>query len=417
MTESRAQLTKAQIRLLVLLGLSVLINYIDRGNLSIAAPLLKSELNLRPDQMGLLLSSFFWTYALCQPLAGWLVDRFDVSWVLAGGFALWSLATASTGLVTGFTVLLLVRLVLGVGESVAYPSYAKLFQRYFPEAQKGRANSVIAAGSGFGSAFGALGGGILVASFGWRPFFVVVGLATLLWLVPWLRWRPRGEATAAYAQQSSPSLWEIFRQRSAWGTFLGLMCSNYILYFMITWLPSYLNSERNFSLQKTGLVTGSAFLAMACSALVAGWTADRWLASGASPTRVRKSFVAFGVFGSSLCVSASVVLSAEWAVGALILGGMFYGVLSATVWAISQTLAGSAAVGRWIGFKNFFGNIAGMVAPWITGVIVQRTGHFYWAFVLTGCIGLLSAFFWLVVVGRVQPVQWSASGVALEPAL
>jgi len=121
----------------ILLVLSVSINYIDRGNLSIAAPLLKDELGISASQLGILLSSFFWTYAACQILAGWLVDRFAVNWVLAVGFFLWSMATASTGLVHGFATLLCLRLLLGIGESVAYPCYSKILAAHFHEHQRG----------------------------------------------------------------------------------------------------------------------------------------------------------------------------------------------------------------------------------------------------------------------------------------
>ena len=118
---------------LVLLAFSVFINYIDRGNLSIAAPLLKDELGLSGAQLGMLLSSFFWTYGLFQILSGWLVDRFHVGWLMAAGFFLWSAATSVTGLVHSFTALLLVRVLLGIGESVAYPSYSKIVATYIPK--------------------------------------------------------------------------------------------------------------------------------------------------------------------------------------------------------------------------------------------------------------------------------------------
>src|ERR1035441_1138253 len=116
---------------LILLGLSVFINYVDRGNLSIAAPLLKDELRISASQLGILLSAFFWTYALMQIPSGWLVDRFDVKWVFATGFFVWSAATAVTGLLHGFAALLIARVILGLGESVAFPSYSKILGGYF----------------------------------------------------------------------------------------------------------------------------------------------------------------------------------------------------------------------------------------------------------------------------------------------
>src|SRR5947209_2727878 len=133
-------------RVVFLLALSALINYIDRSNLSIAAPLIKDELGITAWQLGKLLSAFFWTYALLQVPAGWLVDRFDVKWVFAIGFFLWSGATAVTGVLHGFVALLLIRVILGVGESVAIPAYSKIVGAQVKEARRGFANSVVMAG-------------------------------------------------------------------------------------------------------------------------------------------------------------------------------------------------------------------------------------------------------------------------------
>jgi len=155
---------------LALLAFSVFINYIDRGNLSIAAPMLKDELGMSASQLGLLLSSFFWTYSLFLILSGWLVDRVSVSWVMAIGFFLWSAATSATGFLHGFTALLVVRLVLGIGESVAYPAYSKILAKYFPASQRASANSIIASGLACGPAFGMLLGGVLISRVGWRSF-------------------------------------------------------------------------------------------------------------------------------------------------------------------------------------------------------------------------------------------------------
>jgi MFS family permease len=171
-------------RVLFLIGLSVLINYIDRSNLSIAAPLLQDELHISGKQLGTLLSAFFWTYALLQIPAGWLVDHFDVKWVFAVGFFVWSAATGITGVLHGFVALLAIRIVLGVGESVAFPAYGKILGTHFQESRRGFANSVVITGLALGPAIGMLVGGTVVGRFGWRPFFLVLGLVGLLWLVP-----------------------------------------------------------------------------------------------------------------------------------------------------------------------------------------------------------------------------------------
>lgn len=247
-------------RVLFLLGLSVLINYIDRSNLSIAAPLLKDELGLSASQLGTLLSAFFWTYGFMQIPAGWLVDRFDVKWVFAAGFFLWSAATATTAMLNGFAALIAIRIILGVGESVAFPSYAKILSSHFTESRRGFANSAIMAGLALGPAVGMLVGGTVVGRFGWRPFFLVLGLGSLLWLVPWLAWMPRGTAASAPASGTKVRIPDILRQRSAWGTCVGQFCINYTLYFLVTWLPFYLVRGRNLSMDQMAKVGGLVFL-------------------------------------------------------------------------------------------------------------------------------------------------------------
>src|SRR6266852_7115740 len=296
-------------RLAILLALSIFINYIDRGNLSIAAPLIKDDLGLSYSQLGILLSSFFWTYAVFQIVSGWLVDRFPVNWVLALGILLWSAATFGTGLVSGFKLLLAMRLILGIGESVAYPSYSKIISRHFSEFQRGRANSLISAGQASGPAFGTLLGGMLIAHVGWRLFFIIFGVASSLWLLPWLGFLRRpaqasepmlapaldnADTLTSTEPAASATILQILQQRSAWGTFAGLFAYNYLWYFFITWLPFYLVRERHFSVQRMSIITGMAFLTLATSALVSGWLSDKWIASGGTPTRVRKTFTGAG---------------------------------------------------------------------------------------------------------------------------
>src|SRR5258708_7249355 len=306
-------------RLAFLLALSIFINYIDRGNLAIAAPLLKDDLGLSVYQLGILFSSFFWTYAIFQIVSGWLVDRFPVNWVLALGILLWSAATFGTGLVRGFKLLLAMRLILGIGESFAYPSYSKIISRHFSEFQRGRANSLISAGQALGPAFGTLLGGMLMARVGWRLFFIVLGVASSLWLLPWLKFLRRTAPTtnevrptlapgnAGILPASEPAacatILQILRQRSAWGTFAGLFAYNYIWYFFITWLPFYLVRERHFSVQGMSIVSGLAFLVLAFSALVPGWLSDKWLAARRTPTLVRKTFT-----GAGPPIASSIVL-------------------------------------------------------------------------------------------------------------
>jgi MFS family permease len=408
---SRNKLSGTLSLVLALLALSVFINYIDRGNLSIAAPMLKDELHLTASQLGILLSAFFWTYACLQPFAGWIVDRWNVNWVFAAGFFIWSAATATTGIVHVFAVLLILRLLLGVGESVAFPSYSKIIALNFPEEHRGIANAMVSTGIVLGPGFGMLFGGLLMARSGWRPFFLVLGLASMLWLIPWVKWMPKKHMAVAPSGPAAPGLMEFLRLRSAWGTCIGLFADNYMNYFLITWLPFYLVRERHFSMDSMAKIGGVAYLLGACFAVLSGWVSDRWIASGASPTLVRKTFTGGGIACSGVLVGLAVVSGPVYCVAALILGVVFFGVCISNQWAITQTLAGPQAAGRWTGFQNFVGNLAGVVAPALTGFVLDRTGHFYWAFAITTAVALIGMASWVFVVGRVEQVKWGG-GVA-----
>jgi len=402
-TPSRpSHLSGALIVAVLLLAISTFISYVDRGNLSIAAPIVKDELGISASRLGILLSAFFWTYACLQPVAGWLVDRWNVNWVLAVGFFLWSGATAATAMVHTFGALIVLRFFVGTGESVAYPSYSKILVLNFDEERRGLANAAISAGSVLGPGFGMLFGGILVARYGWRPFFLALGLLSLLWLLPWITFMPKGRQPGPQTA-ASPSLSEFLRLRSAWGTSLGLFCSNYLNYFLITWLPFYLVRERHFSMENMARIAGTAYLLAAFSAVLNGWLSDRWIGSGASPTLVRKTVVGGGLALAGAFVGMSGV---RGSVAALVLGVLFFGIANSNIWAITQTLAGPQAAGRWTGFQNFVGNLAGVAAPAVTGFVVDRTGHFYWAFAIVTVVAVAGATSFILVVGPVEPVIW-----------
>ncbi len=406
-TSSRDKAPPALIGVLALLGLSVFINYIDRANLSVAAPLLKAELGLSPAQLGILLSAFFWTYACMQIPVGWLVDRFDVKWVFALGFLLWSAATAFTGLSHSFAMLLAIRVVLGIGESVAYPSYAKIFASHFVERQRGVANSVIGAGQSLGPAIGIFLGATLVAHFGWRPFFIVLGIAGLLWLPPWLQWMPRTPTLGALHMKHGPSLSEIVAHRSSWGTWIGHFCMNYPLYFLLTWLPFYLVTERHLSIEAMARIGGATFVMSALSCLICGRLSDRLISAGGTPTRVRNTFVVSGLTCTGVFLAGCTIAPPGALVSLLLLAGASMGMTSSNLFAVSQTLAGPLAAGRWMGVENFVANLAGVVAPALTGFLLGRTGHFYWPFLITAVVTGVGALQWIFVVGPVEPVVWT----------
>ena len=265
---------------------------------------------------------------------------------------------------------------------------------------------MIASGLSLGPGFGMLMGGLLMARFGWRPFFIVLGLASLLWLAPWLKWMPEKRDAIHLETAGGPSLAEFLGLRSAWGTCVGLFCHNYVNYFLITWLPFYLVRERNFSMDSMAKIGGVAFLLGAGFGTFSGWLSDRWIVAGETPTRVRKTFVGGGLALTGILLGLSAAAGREFGVILLILGVIFYGTAASNLWAITQTLAGPQAAGRWTGFQNFFGNFAGIVAPALTGFVLERTGHFYWAFAILTVVALIGTSSWIFIVGRVEQVAW-----------
>ncbi|HEY3618458.1 MAG TPA: MFS transporter [Candidatus Sulfotelmatobacter sp.] len=412
-TTQNAPRTAGMNGVLFLLSLSVLINYIDRSNLSIAADLIKGELRLSDLQLGTLLSAFFWTYGCMQIPAGWLVDRFDVKWVFATGFFVWSAATAATGVLHGFAALIVIRIILGIGESVAFPSYSKILGTHFHESRRGSANAAVIAGLALGPAVGMFVGGTVVGHFGWRPFFLTLGLGSLVWLIPWFAWMPRRTSVAKPESEAEVHVLDILRQRSAWGTCLGQFCINYCLYFLVTWLPSYLRRGRHYSMDEMARAGGLIFLLFAISAMVSGKISDRCIAAGASTTRVRKTLLGVGSTGLGLSLLTAAVAPNAIFVWVLSLAGVFIGLAGGTCWTVTQTLAGPRVAGRWAGVQNFVGNFAGAIAPMLTGYIVGRTGQFYWAFAIAAAVAWLGAASWVFGIGPIVPVDWEKE---LNPA-
>jgi MFS family permease len=405
----RISLSGREWTILALLVISGFLNYFDRANLSAGGTDIQRELGLSNYQLGILLSAFFWTYALCQLFAfsGWLVDRFNVCWILALGFFLWSGATAVTGIAQTFVAVFAMRLVLGMGESIAYPSYSRILCSHYPEHHRGLANALIDAGTKTGPALGTLLGGLLIAKYGWRLFFVALGFASFLWLVPWLVWMPRGRGVSAREDPGTvPSVFEIFRHRSPIFSALGLFCSNYFWYFLVTWLPPYLEKERHFPKTKMALLGSLAYFFIAISSVTSGRLSDVWIARGGSPTRVRKTFAGAGLALSTMILPVAVIQNETAAMTLLMITCLCFGLFSSNLYAITQTMAGPRAAGKWTGVQNGFGNLAGVAAPWFTGWVVQQTGQFYLAFVATAVIVLTGAAIFVFGLGPVKPIAF-----------
>jgi ACS family D-galactonate transporter-like MFS transporter len=414
-----AGMARRQWTVVFLLVASVIVNYVDRSNLSIAAPLIQRQFSLSPLQIGTLLSAFFWTYALMQlfGLAGWLSDRLPVGWVMLGGYSLWSCATMLTGFTSSFTTLFMSLLLLGVGESVAYPCYSRIFAE-LPQQKRGQANAFIDAGTKLGPAMGALAGGLILAHVGWRMLFILAGAGGLVWILPWLRVMPRPvPAQSSEDAPPLPSFGRLLRIRSAWGTYLGHFCGNYFFYFLLSWLPIYLVREEKMTVTAMSRSVAAVFLLIAMATIATGWLSDHLIARGLSPTRVRRSIVVAGLATAS-SLSALAFLPGHSVVShsILIIASIGYGVEASNHFAISQTLAGPEMAGRWTSIQNGFANLAGIVAPWLAGMIVQLTGSSRLTFLATGLVALAGSVCWATLVQRVEPVIWDAGAAAEVPS-
>ena len=410
---------------ILLLVLSVVINYVDRSNLGLAMPLLERQFSFSSLRAGELLSAFFWTYALVQlfGLAGELTDRFPVGWVLMLGYLLWSTATAFVGLSTSYATLFALQLVLGLGESVAYPCYSRIFAA-MPQEHRGRANAFIDAGTKLGPAAGAFVGGMVLVHWGWRMLFVVFGVGALAWMLPWYFAMPRGgqrvqrgrsaQEVNAPIPVSAPngatgSIAKMVRLRCAWGTTIGHFSGNYFYYFLLAWLPTYLVQEEHLSIGNMSRLTAAIFLLIACTTLLAGWISDRLIARGVSATTVRLRLVVGGQAMASCLLALTFVHGHPLiALGLLAIACVGHGGYASNHWAIAQTLAGPAMAGRWSSLQNGVANFAGIAAPWLTGLIVQTQGSARLAFVVAGGVALVGAMSFAFLVRRVEPVGWEA---------
>ncbi len=401
--------------MLILLGFAIFINYIDRGNLATAATLVKSELHIGTSQLGILLSAFFITYVPMQPLVGWLAERFGASRVLVAGFLVWSFATILTGFAVGFAALFACRLLLGTGESVSFPATAKLLAENVDESRRGLANGITQAGIAFGPAFGIFFGGMLTAAFGWRLFFIGFGAVSVLWVIGWLA-VVHGHIRRSEGVQALEAIPMalILREPSLWGASIGHFCGNFVLYFNTTWIPYYLVHERHWTLPQMAMIGGSAFLAAGVSVIATGWLADSVIRQGGSPTLVRKCCWAIGGTGLAVsligCGYSSDVGSAVW----LVVSGLFSGAFGLNTFIVAQTMGGPAATGRWVGVQNFIANFAGLIAPALTGILVEATGSFKVPFTVVAVVVLVGTGAWLFLTGPLTRIDWSARR---QPAL
>ena len=396
--------------LVALLAAAMFLNYTDRGSLSIVAPVLKQQLGISNAAMGLLLSAFFWSYAIAQPVAGWVAQRFAPRTMLAVATLLWSLATFACGLATGLAMLFVLRMLLGLAESVIFPTNARIFAEHAPEHQRGRCNSAMTVGQAMGPTAGTLLGAMILVAFGWRAVFFVLGGVSLLWLIPWLARRDQSLETEAARAASARRL----SRNPAASARCGACASRN----SAIPIPSISSSPGCRSTWSTASIFRSAAWRASPPRFMRCRPSPRCSAAGAptsssatadSPTLVRKAFVVAGMAGTGALYAAAAATSGATSTILLVATGFTVGLSGTIVFTIGQTLAGPRAGGRWMGFQNMVGNFSGIAAPIVTGLVVDWSGSFAGAFLVAAALSVVGILSWLFIVQRIDPVEWSAS--------
>jgi len=391
--------------LVLLLGTAIFLNYVDRGSLAVAAPLMKGDLGLSNEAYGWAVSAFFWVYAPVQLFAGWLCDRFSVYRLLALGILLWAASTLLMGFVAGFASLFVLRIMLGVGESLAFPGSSKIIARHVPAQRRGVANAALAMGIALGPAVGTLAGGLMVAHWGWRAMFFVFGAVTLLWLLPW-RQTVRALPTAGHLDGGERvPVGALIGRWSLWSMSIVHALGNYCFYFLLAWLPLFLTKSRGFSISEMAWLASLGYAVQGACAFAFGHFSDWWTNSGRSEALCRRWMMV-----ASQAVAAAAILGLAFAHSALSIGillclaGAASAALSMNLYAIGQMFAGPRAAGTWVGAQNAIGNLSGILGPIVTGIIVDRAGYES-AFYVTAAVAAVGALWWAVGVPRIEQVN------------
>ena len=387
-----------------LLFTASMINYLDRASLSFALPLIALDLHLLPATKGLLLSCFFWSYSLMQIPIGWAADRFNLRWLYAATFTLWSLSQGLTGLARSLAALIGFRILLGIGESIYLPGGTRIVSLLFTRNERGLPSGLF----DFGTRTGLVLEGILIpwllVHYGWRPTFIIIGFLALVWLLPWFSLFPsRLQANKNEAQGEAvfqPLLRQLGRaltNRNLIGICLGFFCFDYYWYVLVTWLPDYLVNIRHLGIVGAGLCASIAFLVFGLSQPTGGWIADRLVQHGWDETRTRKGVLTLGFLMGLFLIAAVRVSDTRMAIGFL-MGAGLVGLSQANISVILQSCAPYSEVGVWTGFENFAGNFAGAVAPLVIGLMIKWTGSYVPGF-MAGSIVLVSGLlaYWFIV--------------------
>lgn len=394
-----ARRTSVRWRLFLILLLLVSVNYIDRGSISVALPIIQKDFHLSPELVGLLLSAFFWTYALMQIPVGYLIDRFGPRKIITASCVGWGAATALSGLAGGFLSMFVARTAIGVTESGVMPSGGKLNALWMHSKERGRGATILDAGAPLGAGVGGILITWLIALSGsWRLAFIIAGAATVVlgFLIWWyVRDNPRkhpgvNEAEADYieashrAERAASNTGRIGRQglrpylkyRSFWAMCLGWLGFNGVFYGLLTWGPLYLSEAKGFDLKTIGWSTFMIFGAGFVGEILGGVLADKLRSHGHGVNVVMRSMLGISALIVTLGLVGVTIVPDPITAVVLLSVVLFFLRWVGLFWAVPATLGGTSDAGVLGGAMNLSGNVAGLVTPIAVGFIVGATGGF-----------------------------------------
>lgn len=402
--------------ILGLLVIAMVNSYIDRGNMSMVAPLITDLFELDAKKKGYIFSSFLLGYSIMQIPLGAIVDKYGIKWTYTISFFIWGLTAASFGFVTVFWQFIVLRVLLGVFEAVSGPAGNAYVAKYFKPDERGFASGLLLSGAKIGPAVGAVVAGYLIDAFGWKMLFILCGLVPLLWIIPW---------TALYTRQERIEKEEGFeieqekiekptekipikllaRERKIWGIFLGYIFYGYVWFLYITWLPSYLYDELGFSIKETGWWAGFAYGMLTIVVILSGLVSDIIIRKGNSPTKVRKGFVIAGFLFGTLILPVPFIQDPVLAMTLVVITISGMGLATANTWAITQTIAPKNTIGVVSGIQNFGATLGGFFAPIVTGFLIDASGTYVSAFVLAGIAMFAGILCYVILVGKVETIK------------
>ena len=421
--------TRKRYFIMVLLFITVVINYLDRSNLSIAAPALTSDLGLDTVHVGLIFSAFGWTYAAMQLPGGWLVDRVPPRILYTVALALWSVATIMLGFAASFIALFVLRMAVGALEAPAYPINSRVVTSWFPERERATAIAFYTSGQFVGLAFLTPVLAWLQAAYGWHMVFVVTGGVGVLWAVIWYAVYREPRDFKGVNQQEIDLIREggglvdiqsetdkqkkrgfdaeglriVLTQRKLWGIYLGQFCLNSTLWFFLTWFPTYLVKYRGMDFIKSGLLASLPFLAAFVGVLCSGFFSDWLIRRGYSVGFARKLPIISGLLISTSIIGANYVDSTALVIAFLALAFFGNGLASIT-WSLVSTLAPARLLGLTGGTFNFIGNLAAIATPIVIGFLATGDS-FAPAITYIAGLALIGALSYILLVGKVERID------------